>query len=79
MIIEHIILYLLKRSFTEAPLSCSFETTSLCGWNNDANIDDFNWHWQTGHTPTKRTGPERDHTYEKDPKRGMLLKMTCMH
>ncbi|XP_052798579.1 MAM and LDL-receptor class A domain-containing protein 1-like isoform X1 [Mya arenaria] len=41
--------------------ACDFEAADLCGWNqNDADHEE--WIWHTGSTPTKRTGPDHDHT-----------------
>lgn len=50
---------------------CTFESISfsdsssnnLCGWVNAKNTDQFDWTIATGSTPSVKTGPRNDHTY----------------
>ncbi|XP_070566390.1 MAM and LDL-receptor class A domain-containing protein 1-like [Ptychodera flava] len=41
---------------------CSFESSTICGYTQDAS-DDFDWILDSGGTPSTATGPSIDHTY----------------
>ncbi|XP_076114589.1 MAM domain-containing glycosylphosphatidylinositol anchor protein 2-like [Mytilus galloprovincialis] len=38
---------------------CDFEDENMCGWQHD---EQAKWIWNSGTTPTRRTGPTYDHT-----------------
>ncbi|XP_071120043.1 zonadhesin-like [Mytilus edulis] len=40
---------------------CDFEDENICGWQHD-KLANFEWKWNSGTTPTRRTGPKYDHT-----------------
>ena len=46
-----------------ANLSCSFEE-GFCGWKNlrGSRVDQFDWTLWNGSTPSRNTGPAKDHT-----------------
>ncbi|CAG2226018.1 unnamed protein product [Mytilus edulis] len=44
---------------------CDFEDENICGWQHD-KLANFEWKWNSGTTPTRRTGPKYDHTLGKD-------------
>eukprot|EP00057_Strongylocentrotus_purpuratus_P007164 XP_011661638.1 PREDICTED: MAM and LDL-receptor class A domain-containing protein 1-like [Strongylocentrotus purpuratus] len=41
--------------------TCTFEDASICGYSQ-GNLDDFDWSWNAGTTPTLYTGPSVDAT-----------------
>jgi len=41
---------------------CDFESSTLCGFGQDA-MDDFDWTRAFGSTISTNTGPPSDHTY----------------
>ncbi|XP_055087819.1 MAM domain-containing protein 2-like [Periophthalmus magnuspinnatus] len=43
------------------PAQCDFES-GFCGYSQDRNTDDADWHWRRGPTPTSYTGPQGDHS-----------------
>ncbi|VDH97712.1 Hypothetical predicted protein [Mytilus galloprovincialis] len=43
---------------------CDFEDENICGWQHD-KLANFKWKWNSGTTPTRRTGPKYDHTLGK--------------
>ncbi|XP_063400689.1 zonadhesin-like isoform X2 [Mytilus trossulus] len=43
---------------------CDFEDENICGWQHD-KLANFEWKWNSGTTPTRRTGPKYDHTLGK--------------
>ncbi|XP_063400691.1 MAM and LDL-receptor class A domain-containing protein 2-like isoform X4 [Mytilus trossulus] len=43
---------------------CDFEDENICGWEHD-KLANFEWIWNSGTTPTRRTGPKYDHTLGK--------------
>ncbi|WAR02788.1 MLRP1-like protein, partial [Mya arenaria] len=45
-----------------SPLSCDFESTSMCGYANEKNTDDFDWIRNAGSTSSAGTGPFADHS-----------------
>ncbi len=50
----------------DAPADCTFEDVvaePVCRFTQDAN-DNFDWQSNSGKTPTRRTGPSRDHTLD---------------
>ncbi|XP_072031584.1 uncharacterized protein [Amphiura filiformis] len=52
-------------TFYDSPVDCTFESDipePECRFTQDAN-DNFDWQINSGKTPTRRTGPTRDHTY----------------
>ncbi|XP_063399661.1 MAM and LDL-receptor class A domain-containing protein 1-like [Mytilus trossulus] len=44
---------------------CDFEDENICGCQHD-KLANFEWKWNSGTTPTRRTGPKYDHTLGKD-------------
>lgn len=53
-------------------MHCEFEQSSMCGFEqvNDTGGDWLDWTWNSGSTPSSRTGPSADHTCAN--KRGLL-------
>lgn len=49
---------------------CGFEGKTLCGFFQETETDNFDWEWIKGKTPSKGTGPSKDHTCQSD--RGKL-------
>ncbi|XP_063400693.1 uncharacterized protein LOC134685147 [Mytilus trossulus] len=43
---------------------CDFEYENICDWQHDKQAN-FEWKWNSGTTPTRRTGPKYDHTLGK--------------
>ena len=43
---------------------CDFEDENMCGWQHN-KLANFEWKWNSGTTPTRRTGPKYDHTLGK--------------
>ncbi|VDI04549.1 Hypothetical predicted protein [Mytilus galloprovincialis] len=43
---------------------CDFEDENICGWQHD-ELANFEWKWNYGTTPSRRTGPTYDHTLGK--------------
>ncbi|XP_070536976.1 tyrosine-protein kinase receptor-like [Ptychodera flava] len=55
---------------------CDFEDENMCGWFNEATDDDFDWKRHFGRTPTKNTGPSRDHTLGTDQGHYMYIEVS---
>ncbi|CAC5369621.1 unnamed protein product [Mytilus coruscus] len=51
-------------SYVEPGNYCDFEDENICGWEHD-KLANFEWKWNSGTTPTRRTGPNYDHTLGK--------------
>lgn len=47
---------------TYTRLACDFETTAICGYQNERGTDDFDWTRNAGSTRSNGTGPFADHT-----------------
>ncbi|XP_052064214.1 uncharacterized protein LOC127704265 [Mytilus californianus] len=50
--------------YVEPGKYCDFEDENICGWQHD-KLANFEWKWNSGTTPTRRTGPKYDHTLGK--------------
>ena len=55
-----------------AGFACNFENSALCGMTQSTD-DNFDWIRHMGQTPSRATGPSRDHT-EALAGAGKLLK-----
>lgn len=48
------------------PLNCNFDSGNICFWYQQPNnVDNFDWTLTNNTSPTRGTGPNRDHTSGK--------------